>query len=50
MIIRSSNSFAKLVKAIAISFDDGILSQHTNGKPILDKYDLKGLSTLFVIL
>ena len=36
-----SNSFAEPVKAVIISFDDGILSQYTYAKPILDKYNFK---------
>ena len=42
-----SYSLAEPIKAAIITFDDGMLSQYTNGKPILDKYNFK--ATFYII-
>ena len=42
-----SYSLAEPIKAIIITFDDGMLSQFTYAKPILDKYNFK--ATFYII-
>jgi peptidoglycan/xylan/chitin deacetylase (PgdA/CDA1 family) len=42
-----SYSLAEPIKAAIITFDDGMLSQYTYGKPILDKYNFK--ATFYII-
>jgi peptidoglycan/xylan/chitin deacetylase (PgdA/CDA1 family) len=42
-----SYSLAEPIKAAIITFDDGMLSQYTYAKPILDKYNFK--ATFYII-
>ena len=42
-----SYSLAEPIKAVIITFDDGMLSQYTYAKPILDKYNFK--ATFYII-
>src|SRR5215208_2453357 len=42
-----SYSLAEPIKAAILTFDDGMLSQYTYAKPILDKYNFK--ATFYII-
>jgi peptidoglycan/xylan/chitin deacetylase (PgdA/CDA1 family) len=42
-----SYSLAEPIKAAIITFDDGMLSQYTYAKPILDKYNF--MATFYII-
>ncbi len=42
-----SYSSAEPIKTAIITFDDGMLSQYTYAKPILDKYNFK--ATFYII-
>ena len=46
-VLISSYSLAEPIKAAIITFDDGMLSQFTYAKPILDNYNFK--ATFYII-